>query len=185
MKAILQQLPRHVLHLNNFQGYREVSWAIGNLKMTKMIYSFVHVYKDDSGQITADVLKYGKAADNEWMSGNWGDRVYRQAGHISGWHKMLGSGSGEEMIDVVANYTQQTGRFVHKDDVSIVIYDFTNFKFPVQDKFGKYLEKVENYLIENYRSTHQGRNPVGNIKDESHAKNMTFVTDDLFNELFE
>lgn len=185
MKDILQQLPRHTLQLVDFHGYREVSKAIGNLKMTKMIYSFVHLYKNDSDQLTADILKYGKAADNEWITGNWGDRVYRQAGHIPGWSKMLGAGSGEEMMDVVANYTQQTGRIVHKDDVAIVLYDFTNFKFPVQDKFGKYLEKVENYLIEQYQSKNQGRNPVGNIKDEAHAKNVTFVTDDHFKKLFE
>ena len=185
MKHILEQLPRHTFHLKDFQSYREVSWAIGNLKMTKMIYSFVHLYNDTNGKLTADVLKYGKAADNEWMSGNWGDRVYRQAGHIPGWSKMLGSGSGAEMCDIVAKYTELTGRFVHKDDVGIVIYDFTNFEFPVQNKFGKYLEKVENYLIENYQIRNQGRNPVGNIKDEAHAKNVAFVTDEHFSKLFE
>jgi hypothetical protein len=184
MKAILQQLPQHIFHLKNLNGYREVSWAIGNLKMTKMIYSFIHLY-NDNGQLTAEVLKYGKAADNEWMSGNWGDRVYRQAGHIPGWSKMLGAGSGDDMVGILANYTQQTGRIVHKDDVAILIYDFTNFKFPSQNQFGLYLEKVENYLIENYQAKHQGRKPVGNIKDEAHAKHASFVDDDHFEQLFD
>lgn len=148
-----------------------------------MIYGFAHVFESNN-QWLADILKYGQGADYEWQSGTWGSRIYRQAGNIPGWgsHALQGP-NGAEMRTVVSDYQQQTGRTVHKDKISIVVWDFTNYVFPDENFYKKFLAKIENYLIENYQNKN-GKLPVGNIKTESHAKDFYYVDNKTLNNLF-
>lgn len=182
MQHILSQQPQYILSLKNYAEPIEVSHAIKNLKITRMIYGFIHNYVENN-QAATDVFKYGQGADYEWQRGCWGARIYRQAGNIPGWTNMLYGPNGKEMRVITDDYINATGRIVHKNDVTILVYDFTNFVFPTESQFKRYLEKVENYLIEDYRNTYH-KNPIGNIKDEAHAKNSSSVTDAQFNTLF-
>jgi len=185
IKQVLAQVPRHIIYLKNYSSPIELSWNIKNLGITRMVYSFAHMYTEEE-QLLADILKYGQGADYEWQRGTWGSRVYRQSGNIPGWGETTLQGpNGKEMKYIVDQYVQETGRIVHKDDVAVVVWDFTNFKFPSEQFFKKFLEKVENYLIENYQTKHNGKMPVGNIKDEAHAKEFSFVEDAQFNSLFD
>jgi hypothetical protein len=184
IKQVLAQVPRHIFYLKNYNSPIDLSHAVKALGMTRMIYAFSHVYYDVD-QLVADILKYGQGADYEWQRGTYGSRIYRQAGNLPGWGGLeLQGPNGKEMKDIVDQYTQQTGRVVHKDDVGIMVWDFTNFSFPSEQLFKKFLEKVENYLIENYQIRNNGKMPVGNIKTEAHAKDFSYVDDLQFNSLF-
>ena len=88
MQHILAQNPQYILSLKNYAEPIEVSHAIKNLKITRMIYGFIHNYVENN-QATTDVFKYGQGADYEWQRGCWGTRIYRQAGNIPGWTNML------------------------------------------------------------------------------------------------
>ena len=73
-------------------------------------------------QTPTEIIKEGKAADNEWMSGTWGNRLYRQSGGVAGW-------SSSELFDSSAlkmRYLME--KFfpsVSKDEVLITVRDHT------------------------------------------------------------
>jgi hypothetical protein len=69
-----------------------------------------------------DIIKEGKAADTEWMSGTWGNRIYRQAGGIKGWTIELNDSSANKMREQMQKYFPD----VTKDHVSITVYDYTD-----------------------------------------------------------
>jgi len=186
IRQVLLQLPQYIFYLKNYNAPIELSHEIKKLKMTRMIYEVQHLYYGTNNPIT-DIIKYGQGADNEWERNNtWGSRIYRQAGNIPGWGKnMLTGPNGEDMKFIIKDYTNATKRIVHKDDIAFKVWDFTNFKFPSKSRFKRYLEKVENHLIEEYICQNSGNMPIGNIKTESHAKEFSFVDDSHFDSLFE
>lgn len=68
------------------------------------------------------VIKFGKAADSEWVYGSWGNRVYRQAGGISGWVEgELACTSAKKMQVLMQEYFPN----VKKDDIIISVFDHT------------------------------------------------------------
>jgi hypothetical protein len=69
-----------------------------------------------------DIIKEGKAADVEWMSGTWGNRIYRQAGGIKGWSSELNDTSANKMREQMRQHFPE----VTKDQVSITVYDYTD-----------------------------------------------------------
>ena len=183
MKNIIAQRTRYDFYLRDYNDPIELSRAIGQLKITRMVYSFVHLYYNGI-TLKTDVIKYGKGADLEWQRGTWGSRVYRQAGNITGWNRPLTGDSGKEMReDYIPTYQQRTGRNVDKNQIIVLIWDFTDYKFLSEDQFDVELRKVENYFIEEYRNKH-GINPAGNVISESAAKNASVVSDATWNNLF-
>lgn len=185
MKQITPQIPVHKFFLRDFQEPIELSYAIKDLGITRMIYTFVHLYIDrDEFSVKSDVIKYGKGADYEWQRGTWGSRVYRQAGNIPGWTTPLTGPNGEEMLlDYLPKYEVRTDRKVHKDDVIVLVADFTNYKFLAESQFDVELRQFENHYIEQYNQQY-GMNPAGNAISESASKNKGIVADNTWNNLF-
>lgn len=185
MKQLAPNIPVHKFFLRDYQEPIELSYAIGKLSITRMIYTFAHLYVDrDELTVKTDVIKYGKGADYEWHRGTWGSRVYRQAGNIPGWTNPLTGPNGEEMlIDYLPKYQVRTGRIVHKNDVIVLVADFTNYKFLSESQFDVELRQFENHYIEKYKQNY-GVNPAGNAISETASKNKGIVSDETWEGLF-
>lgn len=69
-----------------------------------------------------EVIKHGKAADSEWISGTWGNRIYRQTGGIPGWGGWsLDDTSARKMRDGMSRHFPN----LTKNDITIIVYDYT------------------------------------------------------------
>jgi len=123
------------------------------------------------------IFNYGKAADNEWMSGTWANRIYRKGGGIPGWRHMLADSSASKMSELMKRYLPE----VEKTDVIITVNDWTQDLLD-EDEFeiDRFLLNEENKLIKSYKFVN-GCAPVLNIQPtRSHPDFKT-----MFNNLFE
>lgn len=178
----LASVPYYVFSLKNYRNPIELSHHFSQRDIKTYIYGFTHSYAPGHPY---DVIRYGQSNDNEWQRGTFGSRVYREAGNIPGWARPLTGPNGEEMrLDYLPRYQSKTGRIVHKDDVAVQVWDFTNFNFPSISQIQLYLEKVEHHQMTEYANV-KGYIPHGNKSDEGHAANKTFVSDELFGTLFD
>lgn len=184
MKSILQQIPFYKFYLRDYKHPKNLSHAVGVIGSTRYCYAFVHLYHDpEEFDIKSSVIKYGKGADFEWQKGNWGDRVYRQAGNIPGWDLMLTGPNGSEMLtEYIPAYQNKHNRMVHKDDVIVLIWDFTTYTFLSEHQWDLCLRQFESFLIDEHERNF-GFRPPGNLKNAA-APNTTVVSDQTFNTLF-
>ena len=184
MKSIIQQLPFYQFYLRDYTHPKNLSHAIGVIGSTRYCYAFTHLYRDtEKFTINSAVIKYGKGADFEWQKGNWGDRVYRQAGNIPGWDVMLTGESGEEMIkNYIPAYQAKYNRTVHKDDVAVLLWDFSTYKFISEHQWDLCLRQFENFFIEEHERNF-GFRPPGNTKNAV-TPGTTVVSDQTFDTLF-
>lgn len=73
--------------------------------------------------ISGEIIKEGKANDDEWMTGTWGNRIYRQAGGIKGWGNLeLNDSNANKTKELMAIYFPNTT----KDEVIFDVHDFTD-----------------------------------------------------------
>jgi hypothetical protein len=186
MKNTLNQRPLHYFHLRDYKNPVNLSHAVGTIGMTRYLYAFVHTFPSQTHfGMDSEIIKYGKGADFEWQKGAWGNRVYRQAGNIPGWDTMLSGPNGQEMfIDYIPAYQVRYNRSVHKDNVIVMVWDFTTYQFLSESQFDITLRQFEDFLIEEYKKTHNGVSPAGNTK-KAIAPNQTVVADATFNVLFD
>lgn len=124
------------------------------------------------------LMKYGVQYGSN--SKTFGERIYRQAFHIPGWPKKPSKRSaGNDMLDIIVHFPG-----INKNDITIQIWDMTNYP-RANSKNPKYeVNQVERQLIKAYTDLH-GTSPIGNIKDERHMDNKVQVEDMLFDSLFE
>lgn len=119
------------------------------------------------------VLKYGMSKNQ----GDAGDRIYRQAAHIRGWDKKFRSGAGADILITINEHEDEIGRFVHKDDVSITVWD-------LGDSPGEVVERIEAEMIENYNKEY-GSKPIGNHKNHIRALGFRTVNPAHFDRFFQ
>lgn len=185
MKNIIQQRPLYKFYLRDYQNPVNLSHAIGSIGATRYIYGFAHLFiNQETAEMQSAMIKYGKGADYEWQKGAWGNRVYRQAGNIPGWDYMLTGPNGSEMLtEYIPAYQDKYKRMVHKDDVVVMLWDFTTYRFLSEHQWDLCLRQFENYFIEEHEKRH-GFKPPGNVKSAVTA-NVTVVSDQTFNTLFD
>jgi hypothetical protein len=185
MKTIINQQNSYCFYLRDYKNPVNLSHAIGAVGITRYIYAFVHLFANtDSFGLSSEIIKYGKGADLEWQKGAWGNRVYRQAGHIPGWDSMLNGPNGSEMFtEYLPAYQARYNRSVHKNDVTVMIWDFTTYKFPSESQFDVTLRQFEDFFIEEYKRSHNGISPVGNV-NRAIIPNQSVVADVIFDTLF-
>lgn len=124
------------------------------------------------------IMKYG--VQYECDDDTFGERIYRQAFHIPGWPSIPSKRSaGNDMLDIIPFFPH-----INKNDVTIQVWDMTNY--PRASAYDTKFEvnQVERQLIKEYTKVH-GSRPVGNIKDEAHMDRKARVCDSVFNSLFE
>ena len=147
---------------------RDICYVVEKQKTKHYTYTF---------QTHNGIFNHGKAADNEWMGGTWGNRIYRKGGGIPGWRHMLVDTSASKITEMMKKYLPD----VTKNDVIITVNDWTQDLLGEDDyEIERFLLNEENKLIQSYKAIN-GCTPVLNIQTtRSHPDVKT-----MFNNLFE
>lgn len=104
------------------------------------------------------VLKYGESGD--CLAGVFGERIYRQAGHIPGWDpkdRLYGS-SGSDMLSVLEGYAEENNKRLTKDNIIINVLPMSSVNSGIVKEV---CERVERMMIDDHIELH-GIPPVGN-----------------------
>ena len=138
-----------------------------------------YVYEIKCNNIT---IKFGMSIKTLIQS--FGERLYRQLGHIPSWKKAAISGSsGDEFLEVITKVFEAYGIVVDHKDVTITVWDFTNYPYKTVNH-KKEIEEAESELIMSYAKFHN-QLPIGNINDGTKAKNRAAVLADVYQNHFE
>jgi hypothetical protein len=122
-----------------------------------------------------EIIKEGKASDNEWASGTWGNRIYRQAGGIPGWNSNSLDDSSAKKMNV---QMKQHFPAISKNDVSITVHDYTfELENEPQYEINRVLLNDENARVQKHIND-VGVPPKLNIQKTRHRKRP------MFSELF-
>jgi hypothetical protein len=125
---------------------------ICELMKSKQITHYVYIFT-----CTRGVVKYGYSADN---SRTYGDRIYRQAGHLDGWNRKLGGSSGSDMRIIAENYQNKYNETLDRNNMQLVIIDLSNYDVP--ESLESHCKNLERMLIDDSVDRH-GSAPIGNI----------------------
>ena len=139
---------RHVLTLDlvNLSSPYDISAKARYFGITHYVYCFRYNHHD--------IIKYGESINK----GNSAvERVCRQSDNLPGWNNrtLPMSTSGADMLKIWQKHYPN----IHKDQVSVDIFDFTTY--PHVNK--KVIEHAEGKLIQSYMHTHN-KQPIGNVK---------------------
>ena len=167
----ISQLPSITFDLGKCLHACEIKGMMKTLGIKYYCYAFI--YK-------STVMKYGQSADNDWARGSFGERIYRQSFQIPGWPtKPSTKSAGNDMLDIIKNFPH-----INKNDVCIKVWDMTNYSFAVSGDPKHEVTQLEDQLLDSYIKQH-GSLPLGNLRDESHIRRKTRVTDQIFNSIFD
>ena len=133
--------PTITINLADIWDYTEIPHIMRNHMIAEYDYAFRR------GDM---ILKYGLSADNSKI---YGERIYRQAGNLPGWKKLLGGPSGRDMADIAREFEQIHGLELNRKGVSIDIYQMPN---------AAACAEFERKLITDHIWTHEGSAPLGN-----------------------
>lgn len=164
--------PTLTINLADMDVASEICQIMKSLGICDYAYRFKH--KDNT-------LKIGMSAD---YSVAYGDRIYRQAANIPGWNQSMLGSSGKDMIDVIREYSKDTGLTVSREDCTIEIWDVTKEPQVALGRHKHNAELAESILMDQYEAVHN-RLPVGNFKDTRKSSRRGYISIDLFNDLFE
>jgi hypothetical protein len=103
-----------------------------------------------------------------WSPKTYGDRLYTQIGWMPGWNKpcLQRQPSTGEFVKLMIEKVELTyNTTFHKNDVSLVIEDYTNYPFNNPTNIYAEMQNFEEAAKESYFNTH-GHYPIGNLKQE-------------------
>lgn len=167
------QYPIWAIDLGQLSDFLDITGIMKQLKIVKYNYSFIYQQQ---------VIKYGISADK---SPTWGERIYRQAGHLEGWNRKLAPGSsGSDMQDISDEYSKLHGNHLNRLGMIIVVIDMTEVISPMINDPTYPYKKLERDLIKEHIERH-GCLPIGNKKTEDHMDRKTYVKRDHWETLFE
>ena len=113
-----------------------------------------------------------------------GDRVYRKVGNLPGWgSKTLTGDFGSDMklvVEAVEKRFEHLGLKIHKDDVTLHIWDTSKLVF---DSYNSATVEAEKKLFRDCKETF-GHIPAGNWQDPN-DRNHNGVLPSVFNKHFE
>jgi hypothetical protein len=162
--------PKQVIHidLSKCTDFTDVKSIMKSYGIEKYTYTF---------GCKEGILKHGLSGDT---NSQIGERIYRQAGHLSGWNKRLSSPSGSDMRIISDEYEQKYSKPLDRKEMWIRVYDFTNTQNPDVE-----IELHETYLIEESIKANNGRAPIGN-KDFKTKKRVSKAKNTItLNKFFE
>jgi hypothetical protein len=172
--TIIQTSPYLVyeIDLSKLNVAVDISKILKGFGTVKYVYKFE--YKDE-------IIKYGISVDEKSI---FGERIYRQSGHLPGWPTQLAIGSaGDDMREINDNYFAKTGTNLNRQGMKITVCDLTNINSPSAADENFHVKKLERQLIKEYAEKNN-KLPIGNIKDESYIDNKTCVTKNTLDKLF-
>ena len=100
-----------IINLGACDSWTDVSKIVKKYGIKYYTYSFI----SKNG-----VLKHGRSADNQ---AHWGERIYRQAGHLEGWNGRLNSSSGSDMRIIAEEYQKKYNEVLDRKDISIRVVE--------------------------------------------------------------
>ena len=167
------QYPTYAIDLSQLDDFLEITDIMKTLKITNYVYSFIYQQQ---------IIKHGISADN---SATWGERIYRQSGHLDGWSRKLAPfSSGSDMEEISNDYYIKTGSFLNRVGMIITVVDLTAVQSPVASDPAYVCKKMESELIKEHIEA-TGSAPIGNKRTEQKRTAKGIVTDARFNQLFE
>jgi hypothetical protein len=175
-KHIDLRQPDYIIDLVNIKNYVDLKRFLQKkLKLKSYVYAFQ--LKHIPGHMD-QIINIG-------MSSKSNDcRLYRKAGHISGWGRCkLEGDSGSDMETIVIPRVQEKYPHVtvHKNDITVLIWDTTHH---YATHYGKCpTEEAEKQLFEDYDNMYDGI-PVGNIQDPRTRNKTHGPSYKQFSELF-
>jgi hypothetical protein len=164
--------PVYEIELSQLSQAADISAIMKKLDVVYYTYTF-----DYNGL----VIKYGISVDKK---SNSGDRIYRQAGHLSGWKYRLVGPNGNDMRIINDYYFQETGTHLNRVGMKIIVRDLTRVSSPSVDDPVLHVKQLERQLIKEHEKLH-GHIPIGNIKDESYLDKKSYIAKSTWNALFE
>lgn len=155
------------LTLANLKTPRDICYIMEKKGVKYYTYTF---------QCNEQVIKHGKAADNEFLCGTWGNRLYRQVGGLPGWGtRELNDTSAKKMREQMRKFFPN----LTKTDITVTVYDYTD---ELEDEDEKEIDRVllneEDAMVKKHIATY-GSAPALNIQ-QTRTK-----TKPCFNKLFE
>jgi hypothetical protein len=170
-KIPYQEYPTWVIDLSKLDNFTEICAICKNLGIEASVYTFI--FRDE-------VIKHGLSADN---SSTYGERIYRQAGHLAGWKTRLTGSSGSDILSIDQLYFAKNKINLNRNEMVVIIRDLTNVPNPCVSDPKWLLKKHERDLIKLHEDEH-GSPPIGNIKSEDYLDNKPFISSDTFTNLF-
>jgi hypothetical protein len=165
-------IPTHKIDVKELQCPYDISLFMKRHKIDKYLYQIM--YK-------GVVIKFGMSADK---SRNYGERIYRQIGHLRSWGvQRLNGSSGSDWRIVEEDFENMYGVPIEKDHVKIKIWDLSNYPFTTIDPWKEVLV-LESQLISRYVEA-VGEKPIGNINDEANAFRRSAIQTSTWIKLFE
>lgn len=171
--TILNSVPSFTVGVKDLTEASEISRMMKDRGIREYLYRVAY-----KGSIVA---KYGMSFPKSTTS-QAGERIYRQVGHMHGWETLLNSKSGADWADVENAFYQQHGIVMHKDDMVVTVWDFTQHQFQTIDRKSE-IRVIEGYLIQTHIDV-MGHKPAGNIKEEGKVS-RTKISSDVFTSMFD
>jgi hypothetical protein len=171
MTINVTKLPTVIIDLNQCLHAAQIKQLMKKMGIKYYTYAFM---------FNNSVMKYGMSADNDWIRGSFGERIYRQAFQISGWPtKPSAKSAGSDMLDVIKYFPN-----INKSNVCIKVWDMTSYPFAVRDDPREEILECERTLLDMHEQTF-GYLPIGNVRDERKIAKKSRVTDQIFNSMFD
>lgn len=164
--------PIYVIDLTALPEPASITHIMKSLNILKYVYTFEYKGK---------VIKHGISVN---ISSVYGERIYRQSGHLDGWANRLQGPSGQDMEEINRDYFDRNGENLNRMGMTIAVHDLTNIKSPSISDKNMHVKQLERQLIREYEEKH-GNLPIGNKKDESYVDSKTYITDKQWNRLFD
>ncbi len=149
--------PTYTLSLASMDDYTEIKRFCKKHNIQVMLYTI---------RWKNHIMKYG--IQYIWSEKTYGDRIYTQIGWMPGWKKACLKRCPEtgEFINMMIEKIESTYNVkFHKDDVTIVIEDYTGYKFANPTNRYAEMQNFEEAAKQAYFKQH-GHYPLGNLKQE-------------------
>jgi hypothetical protein len=167
----INKLPSFSIDLGQCLNACEIKRLMKRMGVKYYTYAFIH---------NSTVMKYGMSADNDWMRGSYGERIYRQSFQIPGWpSKPSPKSAGNDMLDIVDRFPN-----ISKNDVCVKVWDMTGYPFAVADNPKFEVGELEKQLLEEHYAKFNSL-PIGNLRDERLSPKKARVTDQMFYSMFD
>jgi hypothetical protein len=153
------------IDLEDLGDFTGISQQIKDLNIINYVYYFVEKRRG--------VIKFGYSADN---STHYGERVYRQAGHLHGWNRRLESSSGSDMRIICDQYQDKYNEIL--DRKNIMLYVIKMNSKSVQECKDLERELIDDCIQRNKRA------PLGNRDSETRLVERRVANQDRLNQLF-
>jgi hypothetical protein len=167
----ISKLPKFTICLDQLLHACEIKSIMKNCGVK--YYCYIFMCNDET-------MKIGMSADNDWLRGSYGERIYRQAFHIPGWPSRPAKSTPgfKDMQKMLPHFPS-----INKNDVKIIVFDMTGYPFESSYNPSLEVNDLERQLMDGYENQY-GFLPVGNIIDERERRKGR-VTDKLFGSLFD